>query len=170
MTRLLLLLTLMLALVALAGCSFQAKIGGDEPTSGPPTPPAVTESTPDETVPSPVGMEQVGKGYDEATKEVTEITSIFAPTDPEIHVNVLVGELTTGEKVTGTLIAKAVTDSEGTKIFDYQVASTELDAPGAESTFHFTFSAPDAGWPVGSYEVLLAKGGATFYTINLGVE
>ncbi len=167
MTRLLLLAALMLALVALAGCSFEAKVGGDEPTEGPPTPPPVTETAPEGPA---VVTEQVGKAYDEAAGEATQLTASFAPTDKEIHVNVGVKGLNTDDTVTGTLMAKAVTDAKGTKINDYEVATTELKAPGAESTFHFTFSAPDAGWPVGTYEVILAKGGQTFHTIALTVD
>lgn len=112
----------------------------------------------------------VGDQFDEEKDEITNQTKTFTPEKPVIYVSAGIKGLTKGEVVTGTLIAVDVTDSEGTQIRDYEVASTELEAPGEESTMQFKFSAPTTGWPVGTYKVEIAGSHKLIDTVDVTVE
>ncbi len=113
---------------------------------------------------------QVGDKYDAEAGEVTHKTDTFTPQTPVIEVNAGIKGLQTGAPITGTLTAIEVTTQDGTKIKDHQVATTDMAAPGEESTVHFSFSAPDAGWPKGAYRITIAVEGTTIETTEVTVK
>ena len=164
---------LLFIVLAVAGCSLQCgtprteegTAAGIQPPPQPPTPPAETPQAGPK-----VKVLQVGHGYDEEASKVIHQTNTFAPDTSEIHVSAGITGLKTGDKITGTLKAVEVTTKEGTKVRDEQVASTDIVAPGEESTAHFNFSAPTAGWPQGSYVVEIAVEGEVIDTVDLTVK
>ncbi len=113
---------------------------------------------------------EVGDQFDEEKEEITNQTKTFSPDTPVIYVSAGIKGLTKGEVVSGTLVAVDVTDSEGTRIRDYEVVSTEREAPAEESTMQFKFSAPTTGWPVGTYKVDVAGSGQLIDTVEVTVE
>ncbi len=162
----------MLALVLLvASCAPKADETVPAGPAGPAAPSAESPAAPegDEGLPT-VAVCQVGDQYDPESEDVTNQTTTFTPDTPAMHVSAGITGLTTGATIRGSLRAVDVTDSEGTRIQDYEVASHDLDAPGEESTVHFEFSAPDAGWPVGSYAIYIAVGDSVIETIEVTVE
>ncbi len=160
------LVVLFVAVLAVGGCT--VNLGdSDTPTAGPPptTPaPPAAESGPQ------LAFLQIGDKYDGEAKEVTNQTDTFTPATPVIEVNAGIKGLETGATITGTITAVEVTMKDGTKVMDEEVASTDMEAPGEESTVHFSFSAPTAGWPKGSYKVEIAVEGETIETADVTVQ
>lgn len=165
-------LVLCAMVVALGSCSVEIGDTGDEGTGPPATdvgataPPAADSG---EAGPKVVIL-KVGDQYDEAAGEVTSQARTFAPDTPSIHVSAGITGLAAGAMVQGTLRAIEVTDSEGTVLRDIEVATVEVEAPAEESTIHFEFSAPDAGWPAGAYVVDIATAGEVIETVEITVE
>lgn len=174
------LLTLLLVLV---GCPTTKPSG----TSDTGTTPAVTDTTEPvgeletaEEAPAPAAAEthptakvavlKVGDKFDEKTEQITNQTKTFTPDTPVMYISAGISGLTKGEMVKGTLMAVEVTAGDGTEIRDVEVATTELEAPGEESTMDFKFSAPTDGWPVGSYQVEIEGSGKLIETVELTVE
>ncbi len=110
---------------------------------------------------------KVGDEYDGDT--VTSQTTEFAPETPSMHVEAGVTGLEAGAIVTGRLMALDVKDAKGTVIRDHEVVSTDIEAPAEESTVHYEFTAPDAGWPVGSYAAEIEVGGEVIESIDITV-
>lgn len=170
---------LVLAVLVAGGCSFQCgnvrPAGGGTPSTGPtPAPPGPAETPsagPGEEAAGPkVVVLEVGDQFDEAEKEVTHQTETFTPETKAIYVSAGIKGLEKDATITGTLKAVEVTTADGTKIRDHEVASTDMKAPGEESTVNFTFSAPTAGWPKGAYVVEIAVEGKVIETVDLTVE
>jgi hypothetical protein len=149
--------------------------GGAGPTAPPPGPaaakgtPAAPEAGAPAAGPKVVAL-KVGAGYDAATSEVTGETSEFKAEAKAIHVGASVSGVAKGDKIKGTLVAVDVTDKKGTVIRDYEVLSKEIVAPAEETTAHFEFSAPTAGWPKGTYAVRIAVGGKEIEKADLSVK
>jgi len=174
---LLLLALLLLVALGAGGCSFQCgtprSTGGGTPSAGPSGPaPGETPSVgPSEEEAGPkVVVLEVGDEFDEAKKQVTHQTDTFTPESKAIYVSAGIKGLAKDATITGTLKAVEVTTKDGTKIRDHEVASTDMKAPGEESTVNFTFSAPTAGWPKGSYVVEIGVEGQVIETVDLTVE
>ena len=110
---------------------------------------------------------KVGDEYDGNT--IANQTTEFAPDTPSMHVEAGVTGLEAGAVVTGRLMAVEVKDAEGTVIRDLEVVSTDIEAPAEESTVHYEFTAPDTGWPVGSYAAEIEVGGEVIETIDITV-
>ena len=120
------------------------------------------------------GIEVVGVvvGYerDAESGSITHETDEFTPNTPVIYAMAAMKGLKTGDIVTGKLMAVKVTTSEGKVIEDYEALTTDIQAPGAEATVTFEFSVPDAGWPVGSYQIVVEVGGEAVSAVNITVE
>jgi len=139
---------------------------GEPETAEEPPAPAATETHPT----AKVAVLKVGDQFDEETEKITNQTKTFTPDTPVMYISAGITGLTKGEMVKGTLMAVDVTAKDGTEISDVEVATTELEAPGEESTMDFKFSAPTDGWPVGSYRADLSGDGKLIDTIELTVE
>ena len=113
---------------------------------------------------------QVGDEYDEQSSEITSQTNTFSPQTPVMHISAGITGLVTAQMVQGTLRAVDVTDAEGAIIRDVEVVSIEIEAPAEESTMHFEFSAPEAGWPVGAYAVEIVVADQVIEAIDITVE
>jgi hypothetical protein len=121
--------------------------------------------------PSAEGVQiSVGEGYDSASAEVTDETTSFATDAPEIHIGAELTGLTAGQTIKATLRAVEVTDSQGNVIRDHDARSADVTAIGERTPVHFTFSVPDAGWPVGSYDIRLAVEEEVVGTAPITVE
>jgi len=96
---------------------------------------------------------RVGDVYDEAAEKVTSERTEFAPDSPVIHMDADLAGVTTGAKITAKLVAVSATDTEGSAISNYEVASVDYQAPGTEPGIHAKFTPPDKGWPVGDYVI-----------------
>ena len=162
--------TMLLLAVVLTVTSCTVKTS---PTTGAgtpqPTTPAASGPAPEPKAAGPqVASLDIGEQY--ADDAIGNATTTFAPTAPVMHVAASITGLAKGATIRGTLRAVDVTDAKGNTIRDYEVASKELSAPGAESTAHFEFSAPTAGWPVGKYVVEVAVDGQIIKTAEITVE
>ena len=135
-------------------------------TTEEPEAPAATETHPT----AKVAVLKVGDQFDEETEKITNQTKTFTPDTPVMYISVGITGLTKGEMVKGILMAVDVTAKDGTEITGVEVASTELEAPGEESTMDFKFSAPTDGWPPGSYQVEIEGSEKLIETIELTVE
>lgn len=165
---------LIVVLVVVSSCSFKV-----EGTAGNPSEPeqggGAGETTGTETAAPPdAGVEMValvvGDAQDEAGDKITNETTKFTPNTPVIYAMAAMKGLKTGDIVTGRLMAVKVTTSEGKVIENYEALKTDIEAPGAEATTTFDFSAPDAGWPVGSYQIVVDVGGKSVGTVDITVE
>jgi hypothetical protein len=176
MRQIALVVVAVMVVVLIGSCSCKAKLGNveEEPGKAPAAKaggPAPVEAPPAATEGGPKAVViEVGDERDEAKGEITKQTRDFTADTKVIYVDVGVKGLTKGAKVKGTLKCVEATTKDGTVVKDIEVASTELDAPGEESTFNFKFSAPTKGWPVGKYVVEVATGGKAFETIDLTVK
>lgn len=160
---------LSVAALLIGGCT--VKIGNPETPSTPSAgPAATTPAAPAEESGPRVVLLQVGDKYDETAKEVTHQTDTFTPETPVIEVKAEITGLKTDAVITGALIAVEVTTKDGTKVRDHEVASTEMKAPGEESSVHFSFKAPTAGWPKGDYKVEISVEGKVIETIPVTVK
>lgn len=112
----------------------------------------------------------VGDAQDEAGDKITHETTKFTPNTPVIYAMAAMKGLKTGDIVTGRLMAVKVTTSEGKVIENYEALKTDIEAPGAEATTTFDFSVPDAGWPVGSYQIIIEVGGEVVGSVDITVE
>ena len=113
---------------------------------------------------------RVGDVYDEQAQKVTGERTEFAPDSPEIHMDADLAGLTTGQKITATLIAVSVIDTEGNLIQNHQVASVDYEAPGPEPGIHAKFTPPDKGWPTGEYVIELTVDGQKIQESELTVK
>lgn len=164
------LLLVLFVVLALAGCSVQCgtpSVEEEETTAVAPVPGAPQPTA--DTGPKVV-MLQTGDKYDEENKEITSKTAEFTPETEAMHVSADISGLKEGQKITGKLIAVDVTSSEGEKITDTEVLATDITAPSEETNAHFTFSAPTAGWPRGSYKVLILVEEAEIDAVDLTVK
>ncbi len=173
LTSLLLVGLLVLATLLGGGCSFQCgnvhPAGGETPSTGPTPIPPGPEETPsagpgEEAAGPKVVVLEVGDQFDPAKREGTHKTDTFTPETKAIYVSAGSKGLEKDATITGTLKAVEVTTKDGTKIRDHEVASTDMKAPGEESTVNFTFSAPTAGWPKGTYVVEIGVEGKVIET------
>lgn len=160
---------LLVAAVLVGGCT--VKIGNPETPSTPSSGPAATTgAAPAEESGPRIVLLQVGDKYDATAKEVTHQTDVFTPETPVIEVNAGIKGLKTDAVITGALTAVEVTTKDGTKVRDHEVAATEMKAPGEESTVHFSFKAPTAGWPKGDYKVEISVEGKVIETVPVTVK
>ncbi len=112
---------------------------------------------------------KVGDEYDEQTGTVSHQTRTFHPESPEMHIAAGIKGVPSGAKIKGSLRAIEITGRDGTVMRDIAGPSEELDAPAAETTVHFKFTAPTAGWLPGSYAIDLAVNGEVIETIDVTV-
>ncbi len=160
---------LLVAALLVGGCT--VKIGNPEtPTTSSSGPASTAPAAPADQSGPKVVLLQVGDKYDAAVKEVTHQTDAFTPQTPVIEVNAGITGLKTDAVITCALIAVEVTTKDGTKIRDQEVVSTDMKAPGEESTVHFSFKAPTAGWPVGDYKVEISVEGKVIETVPVTVK
>ncbi len=159
-------------MLVIASCSVQTRDTGDSGAARPPVRSGTTvvpSGEAGEAGPKVVVL-QVGDEYDEQSSEVTSQTNTFSPQTPVMHISAGISGLVTGQMVQCTLRAVDVTDAEGTIIRDVEVVSVETEAPAEESTMHFEFSAPEAGWPVGAYAAEIAVADEVIEAIDITVE
>jgi hypothetical protein len=159
---------LLLLVMWVSGCSFEAQVGDVEPvgqTGGTQT--GARTTTPAPATPTVISLE-TGSEYDGENLLATSTT--FSPDTPEIYMVAEIAGIEAGQVITGTLLAVYVLNpADGSVIEDYEVVSNDQVAPGSEVTVVFTFSAPDAGWPVGDYEGILLIDGEESESVDLVV-
>lgn len=158
--------------LTLGACSVKTSVGTETSSS---TPPAAEKPAEGGAAPaSDSGIKVVslvaGDKFDEASKEITNETTSFSTDTPEIFVNAGITGLTTGAKISGALIAVDVTLADGKSIKEQELKSIDVEAPGAEATARFSFTPPEAGWPVGSYQVKVSVDGTEVDAVDLTVE
>ena len=169
-----LLLSLVIVLVVIvSSCSvkMEGTVGtpaGEEPAQPDPMP-ASDEGRPTATSSVEVLEILMGATRDEAGR-IAPHTTQFTPSTPEIYVSAAMKCLDSGAIVTATMNAIRVITIDGDVIENTEVLTTEVEAPGAEATATFDFLAPDAGWPAGSYEIIISVDGAIVETLDLTVE
>ncbi len=173
MRTVLMLSLLIVVLVVVSSCSFKVEGTAGKPSASDESPATPEAAGGDTGAPTTSGLEVVGvlvgDARDEASDKITNEATEFTPSTPVIYVDAGIKGLKTGAKITGTMTAIKVTTVEGQTIEDYEVMSTDVEAPGTESTASFEFSAPDAGWPVGSYEITIKVEGELVHTVALTV-
>ncbi len=161
----------LLVVVVVAGLSCTSRVEDTAgKASGQETATAAGESTTPEPQPVEVVAMVVGDLKDEEADKITHETTTFTPNTPVVYVMAAMKGLKTGDIVTGKLMAVKVTTSEGKVIEDYEALTTDIEAPGTEATVTFEFSVPDAGWPVGSYQIVVEVGGEGVSAVNITVE
>lgn len=106
----------------------------------------------------------IGDRYEEQTMVVTHKTNIFSSKSPFVHVVMGVGGLRKGMEVRGNLRAIHITDLTGVEHRNIEISSIVVRAVAAENTFHFEFSSPTKGWPLGTYAVNLEVEGHVINT------
>jgi len=96
--------------------------------------------------------------YDETVitddKESKVEKNVFLPETPNIYVLATLADVPTETTVKAVWIAEK-TDAAPP---DYEIDRTEMKAGGPMNEVKFSFSKPDAGWPVGDYRVELYIG------------
>lgn len=161
----------LLVIVVVAGLSCTFKVDDTTgKTSGQEAATAAGETTTPGPEPVEVVAMVVGDLKDKAAEKITHETTTFTPNTPVIYAMAAMTGLKTGDIVTGTLMAIKVTTAEGRVIENHEALTTDIEAPGTEATVTFEFSVPDAGWPVGSYQVVVEVGGKAVSAANITVE
>lgn len=113
---------------------------------------------------------EAGDRRDGSTRDIMRVTSDFTTDTKRIFVNAGITGLTKGDTITGTLMAVDVITASGARVWDTEVASADVEAPGEESTANFDFTAPTKGWPTGSYVVHVFVNGERVDSIELTIS
>ena len=107
---------------------------------------------------------------DAATLAILRPTTRLTTQASQVFASAELAGLKDGTRVTAALVAVDVTVADGTRFKNVQMATADVESPGASGVFAFRFRPPAKGWPAGRYAVSLSIDGSPLDTLTLSLK